>query len=83
MGMLSADGWEIEKIALDLVARNEMGLLEFSDPEQVISAAVESMAEHFPDWDQKHASYWVMVGAASGAAMVEKQWLNHEREIFP
>lgn len=83
MGMLSTEGWEIEKMALDLIARNEMGCLEFSDPQQVIDAACEGMDEHFPDWHQHEACYWVMVGAAAGAAMIEMQWLNHEGEIFP
>lgn len=76
MGVLNAEGWEIEKIALDLIARNQMGLLEFSNAEQVVNAAIECMEEHFPDWEQREAAYWVMVGAAAGAAMIEKQWLD-------
>ena len=79
-GTLRPDGWEIEKMALDLVARNEMGLLEFSDPESVIKSACEGMTEHFPDWDQRLSAYWVMVGAAAGAAMVEKRWLERAED---
>ena len=81
MGTLRADGWEIEKIALDLIARYDMGMLEFNDPESVITSACEGMAEHFPDWDRRQSAYWVMVGAAAGAAMVEKRWLDVEEEL--
>lgn len=71
MALLRADGPPMERLAVDLRIRHEMGILDLRDPQGVVAAGAEGMAELFPDVAQGTASYWLMLGMAAGAAIVE------------